>query len=437
MKSTRTLVSVLVSGALLAGGLAGCAPGAKEPAAGQSAKQAVSKDLGSEEITLSLVTTPESGAPLEKIVAAFNKLHPNVTIEVQKTTFDDYNKGLGLQLASDSSPDIALLNMMGNYAKNGQVINLNDYAELYGWNDVFASNLLAQWRTDKDFKRLGGDTLYAVPTSLTLVGLYYNKELAKKAGVTEPPKTIEEFQAAMDKAKAAGVLPLQMGNSQGHASFLVQGVGQSMDGADAANDWALGKAGATFATKGNTAGAQLLSDLAAKEYLPASANGSDLQTGVGAFASGEGLFFNDGNWDAATIGEAMGDNVGFFAFPGDKATAIGGAIAYAISSKSKHPDAAAAFLDFMHTDEAAEAQFEAGFLPVNVEAIKPAPGLQSDIVEAYAQVNRDNGLVAYNNNVTPSMNDTLIAQTQELIAGRIDVPKFMAAIQADWAGALE
>ncbi|WP_157373025.1 hypothetical protein [Agromyces sp. Root81] len=56
-----------------------------------------------------LVTTPESGAPLDKIIAAFEKKQPSVTVKNMKTTFDDSNTQLPLQLVPSSTGGRGLL----------------------------------------------------------------------------------------------------------------------------------------------------------------------------------------------------------------------------------------------------------------------------------------------------------------------------------------
>src|SRR5436190_1839149 len=131
-----------IVGATLLVALSACAPGGG-PAAATS--EAPSKDLGTEKVSLTVVTTPESGAPLDKIIAAFEQKYPNVTVENKKTTFDDYNKQLPLQLASDSSPDLALINFVGNTAKDKLLLPLNPYKDLYGWDKAFSPGELGDY----------------------------------------------------------------------------------------------------------------------------------------------------------------------------------------------------------------------------------------------------------------------------------------------------
>lgn len=411
--------------------LTGCAPGGTAAGTPGSSEKP-STDLGSEDITLRLISTPESGASTKATIAAFEKEYPNVTVDYQQTNYDDYNKSVNLELNSDSAPDIALLNSVNNTVKNGLVLDLDPYAELYEWTDNYPENQLNQWRVEENGTTLGDGALYAAPAGFSEVGLYYNKKIATDLGISAP-KTFAEFEEQLAAAAAAGILPLQLGNAEGHASFLVQSIGQSIDGAGNYADWAFGKNGSTFDTDGNRAGAEALADWAAKGWIPADANGLNLQGAVDAFTSGEGLFFVDGNWDAAKIAEGLGADAGFVPFPGENVAAIGTSVAYAISSATEHPNAAAAFLNFLGSEEAGVNQFDQGFMPVDPTAATPDEGtLQADLVTAWTMISDADGLVGFNNNATPTMNDTLTASSQELLAGRSTPDEFLAAIQADW-----
>lgn len=429
----RKYLLATIGVAIVGGLLAGCAPGGSTGSS--TASQPVSTELGADKVTLNLISTPESGAATKATISAFQKAHPNVTVKYSQTNYDDYNKSVNLALASKQAPDIALLNAVAKTVKDHLVLDLDPYAKAYGWDTAFPSNELDQWRVAKDGATLGpGGALYAAPAGFSIVGLYYNKKMAASIGITEAPTTLTDLEKDMAAAKAAGQVPLQLGNSQGHASFVVQSIGQSIDGAAATNKWVFGTAGSSFDTSGNKTGASKLVDWAAKGYLPESANGTDLQGAVNNFIQGQGLFFVDGNWDAATIGKGLGNDVGFAPFPGAKATGIGTSVAYAISAKSAHPNAAAAFLDFLRSKPASEQQFKQGFLPNDPSAAKPESGsVQEGIVKAWAKVGADNGLVGFNNNATATMNDTLTASTQELIAGKLDTNAFISTVQADWA----
>lgn len=435
-RRTRLVLAPLAAGALLGLALTACAPGATTTGAGAGTD--ASTELTTDDITLTLMSTPESGAATEATIAAFETEHPNITIEYSQTNYEDYNQSVNLNLSGDQSPDIVLLNAVANTVKNKLVLPLDDYADLYGWNDFFPANQLNQWRVADNGTTLGdGGALYAAPAGFSLVGTYYNKAIAAELGI-DAPTSLTEFEAALKTANAAGALPVQLGNAEGHAAFVVQLLGQGVSGADTANAWAFGHEGATFDTEANHDAAQTLADWQTAGYLgdPTTVNGTDLQGAVDNFIGGKGLFLVDGIWDAGKIGEGLGDDAGFLPFPGENTTGIGTSVAYAISTQSEHPNEAAAFLDFLRSPEASEQQFAQGFMPDDpTVAVAEEGTLQGDIVAAWAEIAEADGLVAFNNNATATMNDALKAGTQQVIAGQMSVDDFIASIQADWAAA--
>lgn len=430
--STKTATAGALCAAVLTGLAAtACSPGGSGGSANNH-PTSVSTGAGTARATITVATTPESGAFVKAVIPAFEAKNPNITVKYQDTNYDDYDKSINLALASDQSPDIALLNAVGTTVKDKLVLDLSAYAKAYGWNSVYPSSELAQWQT-ADGTTLGSGPLYAAPAGFSIVGVYYDKKLAAKDGITAPPATLAEFEADLAKAKAAGDVPIQLGNKQGHASFALQLLGQGADGAGPAGKWVFGQPGSSFDTAGNRAAATTLVTWNKDGYFPAGSAGTDLQGAVDAFGKGQGVFFVDGNWDAAKIDTALGADAGFFPFPGANTTAIGTSVAYAISTKSKHPDAAAAFLDFLHSPEAQTQEFAEGFMPAGGGSVAGASGVKADVVAAWGKVNAANGLVGFNNNATSTMNDTLTAQTQELLGGKTDPAGLVAAIQSDWS----
>ncbi|KDN78054.1 hypothetical protein DF19_40865 [Streptomyces olindensis] len=417
--------------------VAACAPGGTSSSAPKTT--AVSTTIPTDKkITLTLATSDNSGLT-KALIAAFEKAHPNITIKLKYTGFDDYNHSLSLSLASDSSPDIALLNMVGTTVKNKLVLNLDPYAKAYGWDKIYPSSQLSQWQVGADGTSLGTGHLWAAPAGFSMVGVFYNKQIAAELGITSPPTTMAEFQADLDKAQKAGKTGLQLANLDGHSAFVVQSIAQSVDGAASVQKWFEGRSGSTFDTPGNLQGAKDLAKWAKAGEISKGANGTDLPAAVAAFSKGDGLFLVDGNWDAATIDKALPGKVGFVAFPrasaNGKYAAVGGSIAYAISARSEHPNEAAAFLDFWHSKEAAQVQLDRYFMPADSSspAASDPKSVLGDMSKAWAQVNKDNGLVGFYANVTSSMNDTLTSSSQALISGKITPQEYIAAVQQDWS----
>lgn len=439
MQRRTLLLSSLGLGAAAVTAMAtGCTPGGGGSAGKGQAEpaQPASTELATDRVALTMMATPESGAAASAAIAGFGAKHSNISIDYSQTNFEDYNQSVNLNLSGGQSPDIVLLNMVANTVKNKLVLPLDEYAKLYGWTEHYPSTQLDQWRVAENGLTLGSGALYAAPAGFSLVGLYYNKKLAKELGI-EAPRNLAEFEAALTAAKSRGILPIQVGNAVGHSSYIVQLLAQDASGVDAASAWSFGSPGSSFATPANTAAVERLRTWTAAGHLgdPTAVNGANLQASVDNFVSGKGLFLIDGNWDAKKISDGLGADAGFVAFPGAKKTAVGTSAAFAISAQSKHPNEAAAFLEHLRSPEASALQFEQGYMPDEPSAAKAQPGtLQADIVDAWTQITQTNGLVPFFNNATATMNDTLTSGTQQIIAGKMDTKTFIDSVQADWDG---
>ena len=95
---------------------------------------------------------------------------------------------------------------MVSFAKDGLLKNLDGYATAFGW-DKWPVPQLNQNRVAADGTR-GSGSLYAMGLNYSLTGVFYNKKLAAQIGMTQPPKTLAEFEDLLAKAKAAGLLPI-------------------------------------------------------------------------------------------------------------------------------------------------------------------------------------------------------------------------------------
>ena len=102
-------------------------------------------------------------------------------------------------------------------------------------------------------------------------------------------------------------------------------------------------------------------------------------------------------------------------------------------SKSKHPDVAAAYIDFMTSPHAMDVGTKNGLLPVsNPQSAKPSGPLMPDIFTAWQNVSRSDGLVPYLDYTTPDFADTLQSELQKLLGGQSDPSATMKALQDDY-----
>ncbi len=417
------------------------APG--ETARETSSPRSVSTDASERPVTVDITLDATQVDSLTTITDAFTALHPDVTFDITGEQFAALQQNAPRLMSGDNAPDLIGLPTAGNTIKDGLVLNLDPYAEAYGWGD-FPASQLNQWRVSDDGTTRGGGALYGMGIGFTLTGVYYNKELAASAGIDGPPATLEEFEADLEAATSTGKTPLLTSGKDGLLFFPYQALLLGQDTAEPVTEWIFNAPGATIDIPEAVSAAQTLQQWAEAGYLPTDVAAVDATTAAAQFAEGEGVFFHSGNWQAATLGEQMGDNVGFFLFPpaaGAPYAAMSDPANFVIPAKAEDPDAAAAFLDFTYSNEGRALVVQAtGLAPGGPSDAAPPPStvsVVSDTSLAFGTVSDDDGIVPFMGNATASIfSATLTPQLQLLVAGNVTPEDFVATLQSDYESQL-
>lgn len=421
------------------------APGASSRSTSSAASPtAVSTQAPSSAVTITLYDGQGLKAIDDALIAAFTKKYPTVTV---KPTYDPDNvttQNQPRQLASATPPDLIRVISVASGVKNNLLTNLDAYATAYGWDKLPASQL-SQFRAKNGVA--GSGSLYAKPSGFTMTGLYYNKSLAAKIGMTKPPASAAELTALMAKAKTAGLVPMVVANKEGGGAFPFQLLLNSMMGPAKVAAWVFNAPGATIDTPEAIKAAQQVADWNKAGYFPSGVNGLDANAADALFASGKGVFFPWGNWDAANLDKTMPGKVGFISMPpakagGQLAAMSDAATSFGIPVKSSHKDAAALFLDFLSSDEARQIAIDNGFMPTGTSdqaAPKiPAGSVRNDVVAAFKQVSGAGGQVPFVQNATAGIsNQAWTPQTQLLLGGKETPQKFVANVQAEYESELK
>lgn len=118
-----------------------------------------------------------------------------LVIEYRNTVDDD----IPVALSASVGPDVIYTSgpsFSGVYVREGQLVDLSPYSEQYGWKD----RLLPAYY---DCNTVDG-VLYTLPNSVSVGGVFYNKELWAENN-WEIPKTLEDMEAIMDDAISKGM----------------------------------------------------------------------------------------------------------------------------------------------------------------------------------------------------------------------------------------
>src|SRR5215213_1228080 len=293
-----------------------------------------------------------------KLADEFTKQFPNVTWDIKQDQFANLINATPRLLTGDNPPDLIRLPTIVSFAKDGLLKNLDDYATAFGW-DKWPVPQLNQNRVAEDGTR-GSGSLYAMGLNYSLTGIFYNKKLATQIGMTEPPKTLAEFEDLLAKAKAANLLPImQWGSAKSGMglAFPLQALMASVGPVAPINDWIFQKPDATIDTPENLIAAQHLEQWIKDGYFPPDINAIEYTDANARFGKGEGVFIFNGDWQNAGYDTDLPGNVGFFLMlPADASgspAAMSAPLTYGIAANAKNADCAAFFLNWVASNDAA------------------------------------------------------------------------------------
>lgn len=337
------------------------APEEAAPAAEEPAEEPVEEPAGEEGPALANLS-PEIPDPSEPVVVTFaswvggsptwqnlaeqfHELHPNITIEFHDVPFEEMRTKLLTQVAANNPPDVAYVDASttGEFASRNALVALDDYIALSSAVDpddyVEAFMLSTQYE---------GKT-YGLPIDGESTGLFYRTDLFAEAGISEPPKTWDEFLDAAQKLtipdkKQYGFIIFAPESAYYWYPWLWQANGDTLaeDGVDVIWDSDAGKRAAEFY-------------VGLRDYSPPDFYNSNSWDGRVAFAEGTVAMYVAGAWFAGVLQNEFPDIDGKWAtanLPEDErcATTIAGDN-LVLFQASEHPEAAWKWVEFVSVPE--------------------------------------------------------------------------------------
>jgi len=178
---------------------AGCSGSSDSGSSGSSSDGKVSMTLWTN------ATTGPGAKFFEDTAKSFETANPNVTIKIQTIQNEDLDGKLQTALNSGDAPDVFLQRGGGKMkamVDAGQLMDITDSISADVKSQVGEGSIKAE--------QIDGKT-YAMPVSVLPGGFFYSKDVLDKAGVTAPPTTLDELNAAVGKLKSGGAAPIALG----------------------------------------------------------------------------------------------------------------------------------------------------------------------------------------------------------------------------------
>ncbi len=371
----------------------------------------------------------------QTIIDNYMALNPNVTIEVEALADQAYPAKFRAYQASNNLPDIFFVwgfpaQFMpiaeGGYAAELNPADFADYGFFPGTFDAYTSD----------------GKLYALPQSIDITVLYYNKKIFADNNIAVPTS----YQGLIDASialRAKGIAPCaQNGKEKWCLSIIYDDLVLKRTGSQAAMYDALTMK-TDFATNPDFLQAAYdFKQLMDVGFFQDSFTSADYGSARNLFGQGKAAMFYMGSWEGSlatdpNFSDEFKANLGVMAFPsteGGKGSAsdiLGWSSGFSVSANSPVKEAAIEFLKYWYLPENRTKMFwEMGLgLPAqNYEAF--TTGNENEIQKQLTQMlsgSTSISICAWNDYLTPSFKTDIEGITQELAVGIKTPEQFIEA----------
>lgn len=277
----------------------------------------------------------------QSIIDSFEKDNPDIKVDKVLMTGDSRPQFLKTLLAANNLPDVMM-----------------DPAELAKIKDVLApvpDDLLANFE-DGSVPVFNGQKVLVPASKQLRAATYYNKKMFADAGITDLPKTWDEFVEVCEKLKSKGYTPLiTAGASDVWATsfgYWVNVVNPEVETWNPNFNADLKSGAAKWNNPVITDALQRWQDLYKNGYFDKGSLSYSYSQAAAEFQKGRAAMMMDGSWVAPSLDKANLTDFGVFVQPAkDGITSYSAAFNYmAVSNTSKNKDAAFKFLKYILID---------------------------------------------------------------------------------------
>ena len=362
MKKILKKVGALLLTASMTFTMAACGSGApdtpdtsKESETSDKTDANAESDDSQEQITLtiwhqSVADTDPVKKIIEDSVTEYHDLHPNITIEQDGVTGEQYKTKIKTAFAAGEAPDISYMFSGGSFVKPyidaEYLLPIDEYISEETKSKVLPGML--------DGCTFDGK-LYTLPTVTFLANPYCNTEMFEKAGASLPTNWTELLDA-IDKLNAAGFTPIMMGEKDRWPGMYWYDIVSARTAGNKALEEAFADP-SKFNTEPFIQAAEKMQELVEAKAFNDNMMSMSYDEMVEGFAAGQGAMLFQANWVHPSIQAetaATKDKVTCISFPiiegcAGSATEFSGGSSdgYYINANCKYPKEAVEYLSYL------------------------------------------------------------------------------------------
>lgn len=359
------------------------------------------------------------GQAWAKAEEIFKQKHPEVSLKVEKQTFEQLQKNAKIVLTGDEVPDLMEYNKgnstSGQLASQGLIDPFTEKAKEFGWDKKLAESIQTTARYTEDGLMGDGDW-YGLPNYGEYVYVFYNKKMFEEAGVSIPT-SLEEFENVLQTFVDKGITPLAGAGAEYPAGQLWYQLVLAHSDRAFVDAYQLFDGNVDWAADPILSGAKQFADWVQKGYLKADSAGLTAEDMGTAFIAGDYPIMYSGSWWFGRLVEEMKDDWGQFLFPGSNLHPGSSGNVWVVPANAKNKELAYEFMDITMSTEVQNLLGQKGGLPVAGDPSVIEDEKTKEMTENFAGINESDGLAFYPDWPVAGFYDQVVSTMQSLING--------------------
>lgn len=199
----KKIIGILLSGVMVASLLAGCGGGddsqnnttsnTNSSSIGSSASDTEDKEISGDLNIVHYLTEDAKLNALDDLVAGFNEEYPDVNVNVESTSMDNYQDVVKLKISTGDAPDIIFggPKTYSDLVRSGNIADLSDKE----YADRISDGMIDNVKVD--------GKVYGIPLDAMANVVFYNKDIFEELNL-EVPTTYSEFIDVCNSLEDAG-----------------------------------------------------------------------------------------------------------------------------------------------------------------------------------------------------------------------------------------
>lgn len=286
---------------------------------------------------------------IDKLIANFEAANPDITVKQTHFPYADYRKKVAIAVSAGDGPDVVQLfyGWLNDYRDSGLIQPLDKSVFSHSEIEKNFFPMVSSMESDGEY--------WGLPTAVRSLALFYNTDLLAEAGLSGPPKTLDEmveYAAKLTKKDADGNY-LNIGyaiDTDGQDHHWWREVLTRLYGGQPYSD------DGTKVAYNSDAGAKALAFLTDMETTHKVGSNGFMNRGQDAFKAGNAGMIIDGSFRISSFEKQDGLNFAIAELPGHNGARYNFSSYWVngISSKAKGEKLAAAnkFMQYLTSDEA-------------------------------------------------------------------------------------